>query len=68
MTSNNKITRKKLMHKKFDDIRDLKPGMIIRHIDSSNSYMITVNYGSRATAVRTIDVTNCIEWRIVNDD
>jgi len=45
-----------------EDFKNLKPGDIIRNKSGSEGYIITAHYGSRATAVRTIDVTNPSEW------
>lgn len=40
----------------------LKPGDLIRHKTGSEAYVVTANYGTRVTAVRTADVTNPAEW------
>jgi hypothetical protein len=47
------------------DLQQLQPGDIIRHVGHGEAYMVTGNYGERITAVRTIDVTNPIEWVLV---
>lgn len=47
-----------------DELRALKPGDIIRNA-SGLGYVVTDNTGSRATAVRTVDVTNPDEWTLV---
>jgi hypothetical protein len=46
------------------DIKELKPGMVIRSANRQTHYMVTSNFGDRATAVRTVDVTNPSEWHI----
>jgi len=46
-------------------IDELKPGMTVRHKGSSDAYLIHACYGNRATAVRTVDITNPIEWEII---
>lgn len=49
----------------IDELRALKPGDIIRHVHGSYGLVVTGNYGSRVTAVRTVDVTNPDEWTLV---
>ena len=46
-------------------IDELKPGMTVRHKGSSDAYLIHDCYGNRATGVRTIDITNPVEWEII---
>jgi hypothetical protein len=46
-------------------IADLRVGDIIRGKASGDSYVVTAIYGDRATAVRTMDVTNPAEWERV---
>lgn len=45
-----------------EQLRALQPGDIIRHKHAAEAMVVTANYGSRVTAVRTVDVTNPIEW------
>jgi hypothetical protein len=47
---------------KPEEMQNLKPGDVIRHKGDSNGYIVTANYLSRVTAVRTTDVTNPAEW------
>lgn len=50
-------------------ISELKPGMHIRHRShKSRPLIVTNNYGDRATAVFTQDITNPIEWEVLTDD
>jgi hypothetical protein len=47
---------------------DLAPGDLVRHKipQSYNQRLIvTANYGGRATAVRTADLTNASEWEVL---
>ena len=39
-------------------------GSIVRHKGSSEAYVVTDCYGDRATAVRTVDITQLNEWMI----
>ena len=48
-----------------EQMKSLKTGDIIRGRLSSDSYVVTVNYGDHVTAVRTVDVTNSDEWDLV---
>ena len=43
----------------------LNRGDIVRHKTSATGYVITANHGGRATAVKTIDITNPDEWDLV---
>jgi hypothetical protein len=49
----------------YDEMHQLQPGDIVRGNGSSQSYVVTANYGSRVTAVRTVDLTNPNEWDLV---
>ena len=42
---------------------NLKTGDLVRHKSGGDVYVVTANYGSRITAVRTIDMTNPCEWK-----
>ncbi len=44
------------------DISELSEGTIVRHRSGSEAYIVTGNYGGRATAVRTTDISNPAEW------
>lgn len=58
-----------LVWKEIKDINDLKPGDIVRHEGSFNrQYVVTSNYGDRATAVDSVDITNPGEWLILKGD
>jgi hypothetical protein len=46
-------------------ISDLKIGDIVHNSGSLNTYVVTAVFDDRATAVRTIDLTNLSEWRKV---
>lgn len=46
-------------------ISDLQNGDIIRNKSGSESYIVTGNYGTHVTAVRTVDVTNPSEWEVL---
>ena len=46
--------------------RDLDAGDIIMSELTGICYTVMVNYGRRVTAVRTADVTNPSEWKLVN--
>ena len=50
------------------DVSSLKKGDIIRHKMTYQSFVVTTNYGKRATAVSTVDVTNSGEWSVVTPD
>jgi len=50
---------------KPEDLKQLQPGDIVRGKSSEISYVVTANYGTRVTAVRTQDITNAEEWEIV---
>lgn len=41
-------------------------GKIIKHKLGDDSYVITADYGTRMTAVRTVDITNFNEWLILD--
>lgn len=46
-------------------ISELQRGQIIRNLGSSGSYVVTSTAGERATAARTVEVSNASEWVIV---
>lgn len=47
-------------------VEDLKPGDLIRHrrIGDGHTFIVTANYGNRATAVRSVNVTQANEWQV----
>lgn len=47
------------------DIADFKPGTIIRGKSTGNVFVVTANYGTRATAVMTQDICNPNEWEAI---
>ncbi len=49
-----------------ETFKNLKRGDIVRHVSGSNSYIVDVHYGTRVTAVRTLDMTNPSEWIKIN--
>lgn len=48
-------------------ISDFKVGTVIRHKHGAQALIVTGNYGDRATAVRTVDISNPSEW-LVEDE
>ena len=51
---------------KDEDFKSLKVGDLIQHkAADSRALVVTGNYGDHVTAVRTVDVTNPIEWDIL---
>lgn len=50
---------------KTTDFNDLQRGDIVKHKSDYHLYVVTGNYGGRATAVRSVDMTNPIEWVLV---
>lgn len=46
-------------------LRTLREGDIVRNKATGNAYIVTGNYGTHVTAVRTIDITNLDEWEII---
>lgn len=47
------------------DFKTLERGQIIKHKDSYTRYMVQDNFGTRATAVKTVDVTHESEWVVL---
>ncbi len=45
-----------------DEMQNLKRGDLVRHKSGGRVYVVTDNYGGRVTAVRSVDITNSIEW------
>jgi len=46
-------------------IADLSLGSRVRSLYDNRIFTVTGNYGSRATATATVDITNPSEWEIV---
>lgn len=49
------------------DIKDLRIGDIVRGKSNQISYVVTGNYGTHVTAVRSQDITNVSEWEVIRD-
>jgi hypothetical protein len=47
------------------DFQSLQPGDLVRGLVSGQVFVVTGNYGTHVTAVRTVDLTNPSEWDIV---
>ncbi len=47
-----------------EELKTLKPGTHLRSRATGELYMVTGNYGERATAVATVDITQPVEWEI----
>ena len=50
------------------DLLQLQPGDIVRHKLHVHSFVVSANYGDRATAVQTVDITNCCEWEVLRKE
>ena len=48
-----------------EQMRDLKPGDLVRGGDFNVAYMVTANYGDHITAVRTVEITHPDEWDLI---
>ena len=48
-----------------NELLALRPGDVIHHEFFKDTVMVSANYGGRVTAVRTYDVTNPSEWKVV---
>lgn len=53
------------MPQAIERISDLQRGDIIRHKGEGDSLLVAAIYPKRATAIRTVDVTNPAEWELV---
>jgi hypothetical protein len=60
------MTNQRSEDAKFWD--SLKIGSIISHKISRGVYIVTGHYGDRATAVKTVDISNPDEWEIVGEN
>lgn len=47
-----------------DEMKELQVGDIIRHVSQAFGFMVTGNFGTRVTAVLTVDITNPSEWEV----
>ncbi len=52
----------------LEEMKQLQPGELVRHVAGSENYVVTGNYGNRVTAVKIIDITNPAEWEHVRVD
>ena len=48
------------------DLRNLEVGDIVLNKATKSDYVVTGNYGDHVTAVRTVDITNAPEWRLLS--
>jgi hypothetical protein len=48
-----------------EEFKNLNTGDIVRSKLSSEALVVTANYGSRVTAVRSADLTNPSEWELI---
>jgi len=59
---------KKWKWKTLESIGDLNPGDLVRGKSGKVVAVVTANYGHRATAVRSYDITNAPEWETMVPD
>jgi len=52
----------------FENVMQLKTVDIVRSRLTGEAYVVTGQYGTRATAVKTVDITNPIEWLVMRAD
>lgn len=48
-----------------DQMRALRPGDVVQSLHTGLAYVVTGNYGNRVTAVRTADISNPVEWGLI---
>lgn len=48
-----------------EQFKHLSTGDLVRHINDKDIYVVTANFGSHITAVKTVDMTNPPEWVLV---
>ena len=48
-----------------EQMKYLERGDIVKHVNNSQTFVVTGNYGGRVTAVATVDITNPAEWELV---
>jgi hypothetical protein len=53
------------LFKQLEKINELKIGQIVSHKGTNTSYVVTDIFEGRAVAVRSIEITNPIEWNVV---
>lgn len=56
------------MKTEIKSIKELKSGDVVVSKVTGLAYIVHENYGDRATAVRTADITNPIEWELFTSD
>jgi hypothetical protein len=61
-----KSNTKSIGEREIANISELASGDIIRHKMGGDALVVTANYGKRAIAVRTYDVTNPSEWILIS--
>lgn len=49
-----------------DQFKGLKPGDLVRAAGGHDAYIVHANYGGRVTALRHVDLTNPVEWILVD--
>ena len=49
----------------MNDFVKLSQGDTVKHVTSEVTYTVMGNYGGRATAVKTMDITNPQEWELL---
>lgn len=49
------------------NLRDLKPGDVVKHKLGEEIYTVIGNYGERVTAVSIADITNTVEWQVLTE-
>ncbi len=47
-----------------DEMKNLRDGDVVAHKSGGDPCIVTGNYGDHVTAVRTVDITNPIEWEL----
>ena len=50
---------------KEQQFNELDRGDLIKHKNNSAIYIVTSNYGGRVTAVKTVDITDPGEWKLL---
>jgi hypothetical protein len=61
------IEKTKEIYTEKSDLSKFNTGTLIKNKGSGNLFVVTFNYGDRATAVWSIDITNPSEWEIVKN-
>jgi len=46
--------------------KELSTGDLVQGYYDHQIYIVMANYGNRITAVKTVDMTNPIEWNLIN--